>query len=123
MSSFTHRRTHIGALARLIMPGKQNINIIVTILLGVVAALIGGYLWEAIFPDRWNCVDRVHSRRLDSHFHSTSGRWLPGPSNCRQVSPAVVQSALVVSASAHRIGVEFAINALKVTSEAQILPR
>jgi uncharacterized membrane protein YeaQ/YmgE (transglycosylase-associated protein family) len=41
----------IGAIARLIMPGKQNMNILVTIILGVVAALIGGYLWEAIFPD------------------------------------------------------------------------
>lgn len=41
----------IGAIARLIMPGKQNMNIIVTIILGVVAAIIGGYLWEAIFPD------------------------------------------------------------------------
>jgi uncharacterized membrane protein YeaQ/YmgE (transglycosylase-associated protein family) len=41
----------IGALARLIMPGKQNMNIIATIILGVVAALIGGYLWEALFPD------------------------------------------------------------------------
>jgi uncharacterized membrane protein YeaQ/YmgE (transglycosylase-associated protein family) len=41
----------IGALARLIMPGKQNMNVIATIIVGVVAALIGGYLWEAIFPD------------------------------------------------------------------------
>lgn len=41
----------IGAVARLIMPGKQNMNMIATIILGVVAALIGGYLWEAIFPD------------------------------------------------------------------------
>ena len=41
----------IGALARLIMPGKQNMNIIITIILGVAAALIGGYLWEALFPD------------------------------------------------------------------------
>jgi uncharacterized membrane protein YeaQ/YmgE (transglycosylase-associated protein family) len=41
----------IGALARLIMPGKQSMNILVTIILGVAAALIGGYLWEAIFPD------------------------------------------------------------------------
>ena len=41
----------IGAIARLIMPGKQNMNMLATIILGVVAALIGGYLWEAIFPD------------------------------------------------------------------------
>ena len=41
----------IGVVARLIMPGKQNMSMIVTIILGVVAAIIGGYLWEAIFPD------------------------------------------------------------------------
>jgi uncharacterized membrane protein YeaQ/YmgE (transglycosylase-associated protein family) len=41
----------IGAIARLIMPGRQNMNMLATIILGVVAALIGGYLWEAIFPD------------------------------------------------------------------------
>jgi uncharacterized membrane protein YeaQ/YmgE (transglycosylase-associated protein family) len=41
----------IGAIARLIMPGRQNMNMVATIIVGVVAALIGGYLWEAIFPD------------------------------------------------------------------------
>jgi uncharacterized membrane protein YeaQ/YmgE (transglycosylase-associated protein family) len=40
----------IGALARLILPGKQSMSIGMTILLGVVAALIGGFLWNAIFP-------------------------------------------------------------------------
>ena len=41
----------IGALARLILPGKQAMSIWMTILLGVVAAIIGGILWNAIFPD------------------------------------------------------------------------
>jgi uncharacterized membrane protein YeaQ/YmgE (transglycosylase-associated protein family) len=41
----------IGALARLIMPGKQNMSIVATVILGVVAAVIGGILWEAVFPD------------------------------------------------------------------------
>jgi uncharacterized membrane protein YeaQ/YmgE (transglycosylase-associated protein family) len=41
----------IGALARLMMPGKQNMTIVATIILGVVAAVIGGILWEAIFPN------------------------------------------------------------------------
>ncbi len=41
----------IGAVARLIMPGKQRMNIAATIALGVVAAVIGGILWGAIFPD------------------------------------------------------------------------
>jgi uncharacterized membrane protein YeaQ/YmgE (transglycosylase-associated protein family) len=43
----------VGALARLILPGRQNMNIWVTILLGVVAAVLGGILWEWIFgPDQ-----------------------------------------------------------------------
>jgi uncharacterized membrane protein YeaQ/YmgE (transglycosylase-associated protein family) len=41
----------IGALARLIVPGKQNMSVVVTIVLGIVAAIIGGILWNAIFPD------------------------------------------------------------------------
>jgi uncharacterized membrane protein YeaQ/YmgE (transglycosylase-associated protein family) len=34
----------IGALARLIKPGRQTLGIAVTMLLGVVGALIGGWL-------------------------------------------------------------------------------
>lgn len=38
----------IGALARLILPGKQNIPIWLTILVGIVAALIGTAIARAI---------------------------------------------------------------------------
>ncbi|MGC2653827.1 MAG: GlsB/YeaQ/YmgE family stress response membrane protein [Mycobacterium sp.] len=34
----------VGALARLIMPGKQNIGIIMTIILGAVGAFLGSWL-------------------------------------------------------------------------------
>jgi uncharacterized membrane protein YeaQ/YmgE (transglycosylase-associated protein family) len=34
----------IGALARLIVPGKQSIGILVTIALGIVGAFIGGFI-------------------------------------------------------------------------------
>ncbi|WP_199522385.1 GlsB/YeaQ/YmgE family stress response membrane protein [Geodermatophilus marinus] len=34
----------IGALARLIKPGKQPMSILATMLLGVVGALIGGFI-------------------------------------------------------------------------------
>jgi uncharacterized membrane protein YeaQ/YmgE (transglycosylase-associated protein family) len=34
----------IGALARLIKPGKQRLSILATMLLGVVGAFIGGFL-------------------------------------------------------------------------------
>ncbi|GGF35121.1 GlsB/YeaQ/YmgE family stress response membrane protein [Williamsia phyllosphaerae] len=34
----------IGALARLVLPGKQNIGIIVTIILGILGSLIGSFI-------------------------------------------------------------------------------
>ena len=37
----------IGALARLIMPGKQNIGVIMTILLGIVGGLAGSAITSA----------------------------------------------------------------------------
>ena len=39
----------IGALARLIVPGKQQMGILVTIALGIISAFLGGILWQAIF--------------------------------------------------------------------------
>ena len=38
----------IGALARLILPGRQNIPIWLTIVVGIVAAVIGTFLARAI---------------------------------------------------------------------------
>ena len=35
----------IGALARLVLPGKQDISLIVTVILGILGALAGYYLW------------------------------------------------------------------------------
>ncbi|MGH2786901.1 MAG: GlsB/YeaQ/YmgE family stress response membrane protein [Actinomycetota bacterium] len=35
----------VGAVARLLMPGRDPIGILGTLLLGVVGALLGGYLW------------------------------------------------------------------------------
>jgi uncharacterized membrane protein YeaQ/YmgE (transglycosylase-associated protein family) len=40
----------IGALARLIVPGRQPIGIVVTIVIGIVSAIVGGILWNALFP-------------------------------------------------------------------------
>ncbi|MDP9223505.1 MAG: GlsB/YeaQ/YmgE family stress response membrane protein [Actinomycetota bacterium] len=39
----------VGALARLILPGRDPIGIIGTIILGIIGALLGGFLWQAIF--------------------------------------------------------------------------
>src|SRR2546425_10075045 len=38
----------IGGLARLLVPGRQHIGIVLTILIGIVAALIGGTVTTAI---------------------------------------------------------------------------
>lgn len=38
----------VGALARLVLPGKQNIGVLVTILVGIVAALIGTFIANAV---------------------------------------------------------------------------
>ncbi len=38
----------IGMLGRLFAPGKQNISILVTIIVGIVAALLGTAIWNAI---------------------------------------------------------------------------
>jgi uncharacterized membrane protein YeaQ/YmgE (transglycosylase-associated protein family) len=41
----------VGVLARLILPGRQQMNMLMTILIGVVSALLGGFLWELIFSN------------------------------------------------------------------------
>ncbi|MEO6999468.1 MAG: GlsB/YeaQ/YmgE family stress response membrane protein [Terracoccus sp.] len=38
-----------GALARLIVPGKQDLSIPVTILLGIVGSFVGGFLGYLLF--------------------------------------------------------------------------
>lgn len=39
----------VGVLARLLMPGPDPIGILGTILVGIVGAIVGGYLWIAVF--------------------------------------------------------------------------
>jgi len=39
----------IGGLARLVMPGKQNIGVIMTILLGVVGSFLGSWICYSAF--------------------------------------------------------------------------
>jgi uncharacterized membrane protein YeaQ/YmgE (transglycosylase-associated protein family) len=41
----------IGVIARALLPGRQNMSIWMTIVIGVIAALLGGLLWELIFPN------------------------------------------------------------------------
>jgi uncharacterized membrane protein YeaQ/YmgE (transglycosylase-associated protein family) len=46
----------IGALARLIKPGKQHMSVLATLLLGVVGAIIGGVL-GGLLNDRTNIFE------------------------------------------------------------------
>ena len=41
----------IGVVARLLMPGRDPIGIVGTILVGIVGAVVGSYLWAALFGD------------------------------------------------------------------------
>lgn len=41
----------IGVLARLVLPGKQNISILMTVVLGIVGALVGYFVWGLISGD------------------------------------------------------------------------
>jgi uncharacterized membrane protein YeaQ/YmgE (transglycosylase-associated protein family) len=49
----------IGILARLVLPGRQNISIILTILVGIVAALVGTALAEALDVSETGGIDWI----------------------------------------------------------------
>jgi uncharacterized membrane protein YeaQ/YmgE (transglycosylase-associated protein family) len=38
----------IGALARLVLPGLQNISTLVTVILGILGALVGSWIYTAV---------------------------------------------------------------------------
>ncbi|WP_017626370.1 GlsB/YeaQ/YmgE family stress response membrane protein [Nocardiopsis chromatogenes] len=42
----------IGALGRLVVPGKQHLSIWLTLLLGIVAAFVGGWI-ASLFTTLW----------------------------------------------------------------------
>lgn len=39
----------VGALARLVLPGRQNISTLMTVVLGILGALVGSWLWTGVF--------------------------------------------------------------------------
>lgn len=50
----------IGVLGRLVVPGRQNISVIVTILVGIVAAFLGTALARALgLPTATNGIDWI----------------------------------------------------------------
>jgi uncharacterized membrane protein YeaQ/YmgE (transglycosylase-associated protein family) len=44
----------VGALARLIMPGRDPIGILGTLIIGVVGSILGGILWNTLLPNNDN---------------------------------------------------------------------
>lgn len=44
----------VGALARFLLPGRDPIGILGTIVLGIVGAIVGGYIWQAMFGEQQN---------------------------------------------------------------------
>ena len=43
-----------GALARLLVPGKDPMGILATIVLGIVGSFLGGFLFDLLFQDNGN---------------------------------------------------------------------
>jgi uncharacterized membrane protein YeaQ/YmgE (transglycosylase-associated protein family) len=48
-----------GALARLIMPGRDPMGIVMTIILGIVGSVVGGLVSWAIWPNERNGIPRA----------------------------------------------------------------
>jgi uncharacterized membrane protein YeaQ/YmgE (transglycosylase-associated protein family) len=38
----------VGLVARLLVPGRDNIGLLGTVLLGIVGSFVGGFLWELV---------------------------------------------------------------------------
>jgi uncharacterized membrane protein YeaQ/YmgE (transglycosylase-associated protein family) len=51
----------VGLIARLLVPGRDNIGIIGTILLGIVGSFVGGFLWELI---QYHRIETHHFRAV-----------------------------------------------------------
>jgi len=49
----------VGALARLVLPGKQNLSIVATVLIGIVAAVIGTIIANALKVGDTNGIDWI----------------------------------------------------------------
>lgn len=51
-----------GALAKLVMPGDQGGGIFLTMLLGIVGALVGGFIGTTLFG--WEAVSGIDMRSI-----------------------------------------------------------
>ena len=49
----------VGALGRLVVPGRQNISVLLTIVIGIVAALLGTVIARALGVSHTNGIDWI----------------------------------------------------------------
>ena len=49
----------IGPLARLVLPGKQDISLIMTVVLGAVGAIVGGFVYQALGGGETSGIDWI----------------------------------------------------------------
>jgi uncharacterized membrane protein YeaQ/YmgE (transglycosylase-associated protein family) len=51
----------VGAVARLLVPGRDKIGFVGTTLLGIVGSFVGGFLWELI---QYHQIETTHFRAV-----------------------------------------------------------
>ena len=51
----------VGLVARLLVPGRDDIGLIGTILLGIVGSFVGGFLWELV---EYHRIETHHFRSV-----------------------------------------------------------
>ncbi|HJQ77822.1 MAG TPA: GlsB/YeaQ/YmgE family stress response membrane protein [Acidimicrobiia bacterium] len=49
----------IGPLARLVLPGKQDISLVMTIVLGAIGAIVGGFVYDALGGSDTSGIDWI----------------------------------------------------------------
>ncbi len=49
----------IGPLARLALPGKQDISLIMTVVLGALGAIVGGFVYQALGGGETSGIDWI----------------------------------------------------------------
>ncbi|HEY1626312.1 MAG TPA: GlsB/YeaQ/YmgE family stress response membrane protein [Streptosporangiaceae bacterium] len=62
----------VGAIARLLMPGRDSLGILGTIVLGIVGSFIGGFLWTLV---EYHSVS-MHSFHPVGIIGSIIGAWV-----------------------------------------------
>jgi uncharacterized membrane protein YeaQ/YmgE (transglycosylase-associated protein family) len=69
----------VGAIARLIVPGKHNMGLILTAVLGIVGAYVGGTLGSLVFaPHRFDITPPVNHSFLGALVGAVILLWVVG---------------------------------------------